>query len=266
MAGIETLAKSLNAEGRDTEALLLFEHLAAIGSRDEAILLPLVKLLGAQGRTLQAIEKLVELRTVSTDAEILLGEIKTQMGPAIERFNAHLSAGEIEQAEHYASALAGLVPRNVALLDAVFACNVALGRKEKATAYAAALLAQNSSHAAAQAYLSGDHAESKPAEQSETPQAHPLLRLRDLHDSISAILCRKLTADGIAQVEQHLNASRALVIDVPENSEWEGWVKHYRLALDAIDLAAVQRPTPKRPNAPIEQAVTAVEPAQVAEL
>jgi tetratricopeptide (TPR) repeat protein len=254
MAGLERLARSLDSEGRAKQALLLFEHLAAIRPRDEAILLALVKLLGAQGRTLQAIEKLAELKTVSTDADVLLGEIKTQMTPAIERFNAHLAAGELGQAEHYASALASLAPRNVALMDAVFSCNLALGRKEKATAYAAALLALNSSHAGARALLSGNseaatrpeiESEQEPA-QAVVSEVHPLLRLRDAHDAISAILCQPLTAQGIAQIEKHLQASRELVIDVPAGSEWEGWVKHYRLALEAIDIAAVQRPTPKQ--------------------
>jgi hypothetical protein len=159
-----------------------------------------------------------------------------------------LAAGEIEQAEHYAAALAGLVPRNAALLDAVFACNVALGRKEKAAAYAAALLALDSSHAARKAFLSGDEPASKPVEINAAPEAHPLLRLRDMHDSISAILCQKLTADGIAQVEQHLKASRELVIDVPEGSEWEAWVKHYRLAARCHRPRPLcSSPTPKQP-------------------
>lgn len=252
MMGLERLAQSLQAEGRAKEALLLFEHLAAIGAPDEAILLPLVKLLGAQGHTLQAIEKLTDLKAVSTDADVLLGEIKAQMAPAIERFNAHLAAGEVEEAEHYAAALATLAPRNVALMDAVFSCNVALGRKEKAAAYAAALLALDSSHAGARALLGGESEQAPTAEETEqaAPQGpvsevHPLLKLRDMHDAISAILCQPLTADGVAQIEQHLKASRELVIDVPVGSEWEGWVKHYRLALEAIDLAAVQRATPK---------------------
>ena len=29
-----------------------------------------------------------------------------------------------------------------------------------------------------------------------------------------------------------------------KNSEWAGWEKHYRLALQAIDISAVSRPTP----------------------
>jgi len=44
MMGLERLAQSLQREGRATEALLLFEHLAVIRPRDEEILLPLVKL------------------------------------------------------------------------------------------------------------------------------------------------------------------------------------------------------------------------------
>src|SRR5436190_17806490 len=119
VAGIESLAKSLSEEGREQDALLLFEHLWALRPRDEAILLPLVKLLGMHGRTLHAIERLAELKAVSSDPELLLSEIKTQMAPAIERFNAHLAGGEVEQAEQYASALAALAPRNIALLNAV---------------------------------------------------------------------------------------------------------------------------------------------------
>jgi len=249
MSGLERLAKSLDEEGRANEALLLFEHLSALRPRDEAILVSLVKLLGAHGRTLQAMRKLAELRAFATDMDVLLGEIKAQMAPAIERFNAHLGAREIEEAEQYAAALADLAPRNIALLDAAFTCNVALERKETAAAYAAALLALNSSHAGARAFLSGAHAD---AESEQTPaqapvqEAHPLLRLRDMHDAISAILCQPLTTEGIVQIEQLLEASLALAIEVPAGSEWEGWVKHYRLALEAIDLAAVQRPTPKQ--------------------
>ena len=249
MGGLESLAKLLNEEGRSKEALLLFEHLSALRPRDEAILVSLVKLLGAEGRTLQAIRKLAELRSFATDMDALLGEIKAQMAPAIERFNAHLVAREIEQAEEYAAALSDLAPRNSALLDAAFTCNVALERKEKAAAYAAALLALNSSHAGARAFLSGDHADperEQTATQAPVTEAHPLLRLRDMHDAISAILCQPLTAEGIAQIEQLLGASRELAIEVPAGSDWEGWVKHYRLALEAVDLAAVLRATPKQ--------------------
>ena len=253
MGGIETLARSLHAEGRGKEALLLFEHLAAIRPRDEAILLPLVRLLGAQGRTLQAIEKLAELRSVSTDTNALVDEVKAQMVPAIERFNMHLAAAEIEEAEHYAAALAALAPRNIALMEAAFSCNVALERRDKAAAYASALLALNSSHPGAQTFLYGSDASNKPdteaapvAVESAADNVHPLLRLRDMHDAISAILCEPLAAGGIAQIEELLAASRALAIEVPAGSEWEGWVKHYRLALEAIDLAAVQSPTPKQ--------------------
>ncbi len=252
MAGIEKLGTAFQNEGRLKESLLLFEHLAAIRPRDEAVLLPLVKLLGAQGRTLEAMKTLAELKSVTRDMDSLLEEIKTQMAPAIERFNAHLAANEIEDAEQYASALAELAPRNPALLDAAFACNAALNRKEKAAAYAASLLSMNSSHAAARAFLAGEPAPANPEPQIEEapqpepkPEVHPLLRLRDMHDAISAILCEPLTDDGIARIEQRLNEANALAIDVPPGSEWEGWVKHYRLALEAIDMAAVQRPAPK---------------------
>jgi hypothetical protein len=59
-----------------------------------------------------------------------------------------------------------------------------------------------------------------------------------------------LTDKRVAQVRQLMAAARALKVDVPAGSEWDGWVKHYRLALQVIDIDAVIAPTPKAAREP----------------
>jgi hypothetical protein len=73
---------------------------------------------------------------------------------------------------------------------------------------------------------------------------HPLIRLRDIHDVASAILCQPLTPRAVAQIEQLLKAAREVGVDVLAGSEWEGWAKHYLLLMEAIDLPAVRDATP----------------------
>src|SRR5262249_8370427 len=75
--------------------------------------------------------------------------------------------------------------------------------------------------------------------------AHPLIRLRDLHDLLGIILCEELDGKSLKQAEQLLDAARHVHVDVPAGSELEGWLKHYRLALDAIDLPAIGGRTPE---------------------
>ena len=248
LAGLRSLAHSLGVEGRAKDALLLLEHLAAVTPGDAETLRPLVKLLSAQGRTLEAIEKLSELKAATTDMESLLGEIEREIPPAIKCFNDHVAAGEVEQAERYASALAVLVPGNAALQNSALSCNIALGRKHEAAKYAAALLKLDATHAAARAVLAAD-CRTAPDMEGEVDQrvvrmlsdannVHPLIRLRDIHDVASAILCGALSDHSVAQIDNLLKAARNLDVDVPEGSEWEGWAKHYRLAIEAIDVSA----------------------------
>lgn len=255
---LRELAKSLAQDGRAHDALLLLEHLESLQPSNVETLQLAARILGADGQPLKAIEKLSALKAVATDAEALAGEIRAQMPAAIETFNEHLAAGRVEDAEKYAAALAALVPGNPALLNSAMSCNVALGRKGHAARYAAALLSLDSAGATALATLASDARAAVDAQAlidrrvalvlTETNEIHPLLRLRNLHDVIGEILCRPLSARSVAQIAALLAAARNTDISVPSGSEWEGWVKHYRLAIDAIDLAAVLAPTPSYPS------------------
>ncbi len=236
LAGLQSLAQCLSGEGRAQEALLLLQHLESLQGGNAGILRQLVSALGSAGRTLEAIEKLSALKAVTANTSDLVDDIRRQLPAAFERFNELVKAGDVGAAEKYASALADLVPGNTALLNSALSCNVALGRKEMAAKYATALLRFEPTHAAAQAALGELKA--------PVPSPHPLLQLRDLHDEASLILCRELDAQSSRQVEQLVAAARALRVDVPPGSDWEGWLKHYRVAIDAIDVPAILAPTP----------------------
>jgi FkbM family methyltransferase len=251
---LRSLARSLHLEGRAKDALVLLEHLTALNPGDAETLRRLVKVLGAEGRTLDAIEKLVEWKSTTTDMEALLGEIQVQAPAAIQCFNDHLAASEVEKAEKYASALVALIPRNIPLLEAALSCNLALGHKGKAAKYAATLLSLDAAHATARNVLAecSDKTMDEDREIEDRmalalaakSDIHPLIRLRDVHDVASAILCRPLTSRAVEQIGQLLRAAREIDVGGLAGSEWEGWVKHYRLLLDAVDLAAVHDTTP----------------------
>ncbi|WP_421931917.1 FkbM family methyltransferase [Phenylobacterium sp.] len=253
------LGRRLAAEGRDDDALTVLENLAALRPRDEAVLRPLLEAYGAHGRSLEALEVLRTLRALSDDKDRLLPEIQAYSLPAVDRFNAHVAAGEIAQAERYAAAMAALVPQNEPMLSAAMTCNQVLGRWTEVNRYARALAAINPRHPAAlDALAQVGQAPAPPADPvlaeiadkvalalDPAPDTHPLLRLRDIHDVVSLILCRPLTAHSQAQIQTLLAAAAGLRIEVEPGSEWEGWAIHYRLLLDAVDLAAVNAPTPE---------------------
>lgn len=260
LANVRAVAASLGAEGRVKDALLLLEFLAVAEPGNAETLRPLAKMLGAEGRTVEALEKLCELKAASADMEALVGPVQEQIPPALKRFNDHIAAGEIAEAENVLSLLVAIIPHNKALLDAALACNLALGRKSSASRYAATLLLVDPAHAAARSAVAEVLAKTGNApDEIERPVAlapstkseiHPLVRLRDIHDAISAILCRPLTARSVECVEDLLKAGRGLVVAVPPGSDWEGWEKHYRLMLDGIDLKTVQGSTPEPRRAP----------------
>ena len=190
-----------------------------------------------EDRTLDRLRVLLALKARGLPEESLLDNIRTLIDPATRCFNRLVAAGQVEQAAHYADALADLLPGNAAVLNAALSCNVALERKDRA------------------AQLSASLAGAKPATQlldaTTTEPAvalHPLLQLRDLYDQASSILCGPLTEPGLKQVSRLRATARKLDVALPENSEWAGWAKHYRLAFQAIDVSAVTRPTPEASN------------------
>jgi hypothetical protein len=124
---------------------------------------------------------------------------------------------------------------------------LALQRHEQAKTYAQAILRLDPAHAIARSAADAvaPTSDNKMAKALAGSDAHPLIRLRDIHDAISLILCAPLTDEGVAQIKGLMAAAQALKIEVPPGSEYEGWEKHYRLALQAIDIDAVMAPTPK---------------------
>ena len=243
---IRTLAASLAGDGRAKDAILLLEHLAAIKPDDCETLRPLAKLLGVSGRTLDSLEALSKLRNAAADPADVLTDIQENMAPAIENFNRHLSAGEIGEAERYAAALAILVPGNPAILNAALSCNLALNRLGEVQKYQAALKALDAGNAALPASNSSeDDVERRVSEALSESTDHPLLKLRNMHDAMSAILTRPLGERSGAQIEKLLAAARALEISVPPDSEWAAWEKHYRAMVNAADIGSVYAQTPQ---------------------
>jgi len=250
LAKLLRLAQALRVEQRLGDSITLFEHLLALRPAFEEAQLGLVLALGATGRTLEALEMLVAIKASQPESVSIASVIREQALPAVGKYNAHLQAGEVNQAERYAAALAALMPQNESMLAAALSCNQALGRGEEVASYARALLALDPTHAAALAALGAPPADAGadgPLAAAGLPETgvHPLVRLRDLHDAASAILCAGLTPDGEAQVERLLQQAREVVVDAPAGSEMETWEKHYRLLMESVDLQAVRDPTPK---------------------
>jgi predicted O-linked N-acetylglucosamine transferase (SPINDLY family) len=192
--------------------------------------------------TLKRLQALLVQKARGTDQENLLDDIRAVIGPTIVCFNRLVAAGDIDQAAHYADALADLLPGNVAALNSALSCNVALGRKHRAEQLAASLAGVDPAHQAARDVIAASHPPAAPVAQSAV---HPLIQLRDLYDQASSILCGTLTEQGAEQVGQLRAAASRLDVAVPQDSEWAGWEKHYRLALEAIDVSNALGPTPQ---------------------
>lgn len=257
------LGQTLVGEGRVDEALTVFENLVALRPRDERALWALIEIYTAQDRTLEVLRALRAIRLGRTNPDSLLEEIQDRALPAIGKFNAHLEAGETAQAERYAAALVALIPNSEPMLTAAMSCNQVLQRWSEVERYARALLKVDPNHPTAQIIMAAANRTLLPAVPATPPadpalaeiaekmalslapgDTHPLLRLRDIHDVVSLILCRPLTPQSQGQIAALLAAAGALEVMVEPGSEWDGWYKHYRLLLDAVDLAAVNAPTP----------------------
>lgn len=178
----------------------------------------------------------------------------------VEAFNRHLAAGEVDRAEACAATLADMAPDNQDMLAAALACNQSLGRSEKVADYAAKLVALDPGHVAARTALAelcqargdveGEICHRIALALSPKNELHPLMRLRDLHDTASAVLRQAPSAMGAAQVAQLASAARDLTVGAPEGSELALWEKHYRLMMEAMDLEAAFGPTPASPVEP----------------
>lgn len=125
----------------------------------------------------------------------------------------HLNAGELTAAEE---ALRATLAANADFAPAYVALGQVLERKR-------------------------EQDEVKPAPAPESQPLHPLIQLRDYYDQAGLLLCEPLTVQSERQVERLIEAARGLSVQAPEGSEFAGWEKHYRLALQAIDLSPLRR-------------------------
>lgn len=256
---LASLARRLRAEGRVEDALTLWEHIAALRPNDPEALRALATAFGARGRTLEALETLAALQALHGGPGPIANEIREQSTAAIAKYNALAGTGQVAEAEKYAAALARLLPTASGMLAAALQCNQVLGRAEEAERYARALIALEPDNAQAQAVLATPAPEPAAAEGdvaaeirarmaaalSSENTGHPLLRLRDIHDVASLILCHPLTAESQGQLRELVAAGLALEVPTEPGSEWEGWATHYRVLLESIDLDAVLAPTPE---------------------
>ncbi len=253
-ARLLALARTLSGEGRHSDAVVLFDHLSQIAPDSADVLCELATSLAARGRTLEALDALARAKGLGLDEERLRIAIHALTDPAVASFNAHREAGEIEQAEQYASAMVRLIPNGAPMLTAALSCNQALGRWNEVLRYAETLIVLEPDSVPAHAALAeickvrgdveGEVGHRIALALSPNNPLHPLLRLRDTHDAASLTLCRQLTPQAEAQVEVLLSAARNIVVEADFGSEWEGWEKHYRLLLAAVDLDAIRAPTP----------------------
>lgn len=248
------LAARLRAEGRVEDALTIHEHLGALAPYDPEVQRSLASALAARGRTLEALERLAHLLDLLGGPAPIEREIREHSTTAIAKFNALIAANQIDEAEKYAAALARLLPGAAAMQTAALACNQALGRTDEAERFARAVVALEPDNAAANAVLAeagkapgdldAEIAGRMAAALAPPGETHGLLRLRDIHDVASMILCRPLTEQSEAQLRTLLEAGLSLTVDAEPGSEWDSWAKHYRVLLKSIDLPAIAAPTP----------------------
>jgi predicted O-linked N-acetylglucosamine transferase (SPINDLY family) len=78
----------------------------------------------------------------------------------------------------------------------------------------------------------------------ERSDLHPLIRLRDVHDVASTILCRPLTIKSVQQLAALLAIAKTISVPSEPGSDMAAWEKHYRVMLNAIDLNAMLTPLP----------------------
>jgi hypothetical protein len=79
-------------------------------------------------------------------------------------------------------------------------------------------------------------------------EIHPLIRLRDFHESMSLLLCRPLSDADLGMLTHLASAVPNVdVRDLANDPEWSNWVAHYQALLGALDIGSITGPTPAPP-------------------
>ncbi len=253
-AAVLDLARRLQEERRWSDAATVLEHVLSVEPDREDVLRALMQNHSAAGRTLEALKVLGDLRARHPEGVYLARDMVEQTQPAIERYNLHMRSKDVAQAAPYASALADLSPHNPIVVRTAMTCSQTLGDMERAGRYAEALLALDPDDISAHEVMAevcrgrgdqdGDLAHRSRVALVDRPTLHPLVRLKDIHDVASGLLCRPLNPDALEELEKLLAAQGRHNVTEPEETGWPGWERHYRLMLESIDIPAVLGPTP----------------------
>jgi FkbM family methyltransferase len=254
---LRAVAGGLAEAGNVGDALAILEHLHRIQGENVSVLRHLVRLLGREGRYLEAVRHLLTLKRLVPDPADVVADIQAQLPGAINKFNDCANAGDIAGADAFASTFAKLVPGNEALVNAALSCSIALGKMDQAAFHAQSLLRMDPAHQAARRFLDSRSVPEVPVGFDTRVQAllspllgqHPLIRLRDLYDLTGEILCGTIDEKSTEQARKLIQAAERLVVEVSPGTELAGWLKHYRLAFQALDLPMMLGPTPEaRPD------------------
>ena len=258
-ADVQALAERLREEGRHDDAMILFEHLLGEPGDSYALWVGVSQTRLAAGRLLEAMRALVEARAFCADVTTMWPLIADQTARGSQVFNAALQRNDIAEAEAYVATMAQLTPGNPQTIGAAMGCNQALGRTEEALDYARRLIVLEPGHVGALTMLADEARANKDVEAeirlratlavSPDMEIHPLVRLRDFHESMSLLLCRPLSEADLG-VLAHLAVAvpNVDVRDLANDPEWSGWVAHYQALLGALDIGSITGPTPAPPT------------------
>lgn len=91
--------------------------------------------------------------------------------------------------------------------------------------------------------------------------------LRQIHNRLCGLFAGPLDDIRIAKVRTLLDMAPPVDMGAPEGTKWAQWEKHFRLLLDAVDLAAITGPSPAPGPAPALAFLTPTgEPLDAAEV
>lgn len=76
---------------------------------------------------------------------------------------------------------------------------------------------------------------------------HALGRMKYYHDAVSLILCEPLTPERLALFDTLTAEALGMDMESP-GEEWDAWITHYRVVLEALHGANVAGPTPPAPD------------------